>query len=100
MRYAAQYGVTAESLMGFDSPQGMEAAAKGQAGQSKEIRDLTAKVDALTKAQVPPSSLASANTAGAEVSQNRDARLMYLATKQGDWTDAEMVEYTKLTSGA
>lgn len=48
--YAEKYGVPPRSLMDYDTPQGMESAAK----QAKKVADLEAQVAKLQQGKVPP----------------------------------------------
>mgnify|MGYP003147505295 CR=1 FL=1 len=92
MHYSQQYSIPPQDLMVYDSPQAMENHAK----LFKELHDLKQKVSAQTRAQVPVQTFDSAQTTAPPAS-DRDARMDYLASKPGAWTDAEIVEYNKLT---
>lgn len=89
-RYAQQYGVPADSLMGYITPQAMEAAASREAAKDKEVNDLKAQVAQILRNQVPSQEFAG-NQGGVPAGGSRAARVDALLS-QLDWTDAELKE--------
>lgn len=87
--FASMFGVSYNDLIRYDSPQAMEAYARGQ----KDIRDLQSQVTQMKQGQVPTQQFN--QPAGAPATTNRNSRLDALNSK-AQLTDADLTEMAKL----
>jgi hypothetical protein len=95
MHYSALHGVSPQTLMMYDSPQGMEAAAK----QQKQINDLQAEVAASKRASVV-SQMMDNSSSSPNMSPNSERLLDSANSKpSNEWTELEAAAVARVVNG-
>lgn len=95
MHYSALHGVSPQALMMYDSPQGMEAAAK----QQKQINDLQAEVAASKRASVV-SQMMDNSSSSPNMSPNSERLLDSANSKpSNEWTELEAAAVARVVNG-